>query len=439
MKVLAVLLLVSYAVAHGGDDYHMFKNWAKTKAMESCWGEENMKVYTVNMKKAVAKCNQVDAPELELPPYRSVDRFVNTMLSFARDMESNQFEQLYKMMSIINEEHYDHKQNYNNRRYGSGYPSRSSMTYSNNFNKMDDDMPWYMKNKFDQMDDQSSSMNKFKLMMAFKKMMSGMKNDDSFMMEKMMPYDMMKNKYNNKYGNMKDNKMDMDKFEKMYAMISEMKNEKKQFDFMSNDSPAVMPMQRSVMPKFMETPDFEKMANFMMSYRSKREANDDALALNDRLKEKIQAVFEEQQSKIGNMTCVLREMNVLNAENEIDVRAMKKDAEQYNMPSAWFKNRYEEIVDTCYEVATNLPAKLDEQEIVKGEFGSVNMGRVKSFMGCCKTAKQKLCMNQDIKNKIETNFGPVEEILESFKYQITENQLFTHVNQLLQGSEDQYM
>merc|ERR1711892_95413 len=140
------------------------------------------------------------------------------MLSFARDMESNQFEQLYKMMSIINEEHYDHKQNYNNRRYGSGYPSRSSMTYSNNFNKMDDE---------------SSSMNKFKLMMAFKKMMSGMKNDDSFMMEKMMPYDMMKNKYNNKYENMKD----MDKFEKMYAMISEMKNEKKQFDFMSNDSP----------------------------------------------------------------------------------------------------------------------------------------------------------------------------------------------------------
>merc|ERR1711936_283110 len=68
MKVLAVLLLASYAIAHGGDDYHMFKNWAQTKAMESCWGEENMKIYTVNMKKAVAKCHQVDAPELELPP-----------------------------------------------------------------------------------------------------------------------------------------------------------------------------------------------------------------------------------------------------------------------------------------------------------------------------------------------------------------------------------
>merc|ERR1739846_64748 len=115
----------------------------------------------------------------------------------------------------------------------------------------------------------------------------------------------------------------------------------------------------------------------------------------------------------------------------------KKDAEQHNLPSAWFKERYEQIVDTCYEVATNLPNQLDE--VVEGDFGTVKLGQIKSFMSCCKNAKQKLCMNQDIKNKIETNFGPVEEILESFKYQITENQLFTHVNQLLQGSEEEYM
>merc|ERR1711892_713389 len=126
----------------------------------------------------------------------------------------------------------------------------------------------------------------------------------------MMPYDMMKSQYNNKYG-MNDNKMDMNKFEKM----------------------------------------FEMMANFMANFRSKRAADTDALALNDRLKEKIQHVFEEQQSKVGNMTRVLREMNCLNAENEIDIRAMKQDIEQFNMPSAWFKNRYEEILDVCHEVA----------------------------------------------------------------------------------------
>jgi hypothetical protein len=264
-------------------------------------------------------------------------------------------------------------------------------------------------------------------MMMFKKMMNNMKNDESFMRDDMMSYDSMKSQYNNKYG--MNEQMDMHKFEKMFDMIKSMKHQEKQYD-----APIAARM-RSSMPMVQDSfADF-----FKNSFRSKRAADTDALALNDRLKEKIQHVFEEQQAKIGNMTCVLKEMNCMNAENEIDVRAMKKDAEQYKMPSVWFKNRYEEILDTCYEVATNLPGKLDEQEIVTGEFGTVNMGRVKSFMSCCQKSKQKLCMNQDIKNKIESNFGPVDEILESFNYQITEDQLFTQVNQLLQGSEDEYM
>merc|ERR1711936_302163 len=310
MKVLAVLLLASYAIAHGGDDYHMFKNWAQTKAMEGCWGEENMKIYTVNMKKAVAKCHQVDAPELELPPFRSVDRLVNTLVTHANNMESHQFEKLYRMMTFINDN------NYNQRRHHNNYDSMSCMKNFNNYEDQSD-FPFFMKKSYDQ----SPSMN--------------------------------------------------------------------------NKDDAVLPVQKSVMPSHAKwgTTDFEKMANIMLNFRSKREAND-ALALNDRLKEKIQAVFEEQQAKIGNMTCVLKEMNCLNDENEIDVRAMKKDAEQYNLPSAWFKERYEQIVDTCYEVATNLPNQLDE--VVEGDFGTVKLGQIKSFMSCCKNAKQKLCMNQDI-------------------------------------------
>merc|ERR1719500_1927042 len=242
-------------------------------------------------------------------------------------------------------------------------------------------------------------------MMMFKKMMNNMKNDESFMRDDMMSYDSMKSQYNNKYG--MNEQMDMHKFEKMFDMIKSMKETRKQYD-----APIASRMRSSMVP------DFGSMAEFFKnSFRSKRAADTDALALND----------------------ILKEMNCMNAENEIDVRAMKKDAEQYNMPSVWFKNRYEEILDTCHEVATNLPGKLDEQEIVTGEFGTVNMGRVKSFMSCCQKSKQKLCMNQDVKNKIEENFGPVDEILDSFKYQITEDQLFTQVNQLLQGSEDEYM
>merc|ERR1711892_294298 len=151
-------------------------------------------------------------------------------------------------------------------------------------------------------DNMDNKMDQFKMMMTFKKMMSNMKNDDSFMSEKMMPYDMMKSQYNNEFG-MNDNKMDMNQFEKMFQMISEMKSQKQQYE-------APVAAMRSSMN--FDMPDFEKMANLMANFRSKRAADTDSLALNDRLKEKIQHVFEQQQSKVGNMTCVLREMNCLN-------------------------------------------------------------------------------------------------------------------------------
>merc|ERR1711884_1008453 len=70
MKVLLVLAVAAAVSAHSGEDYKMFMKWAKGKAMESCWGEDNMKLLTLNMKKAVSKCMQEDAPVLDLPPFR---------------------------------------------------------------------------------------------------------------------------------------------------------------------------------------------------------------------------------------------------------------------------------------------------------------------------------------------------------------------------------
>ena len=65
-------------------------------------------------------------------------------------------------------------------------------------------------------------------------------------------------------------------------------------------------------------------------YQSKRQA-DDSLQLNDRLKEKLEHVMEEHVSEMSNMTCFLREMNVLNSRNNIDIAAMKADTENYNV------------------------------------------------------------------------------------------------------------
>ena len=43
--------------------------------------------------------------------------------------------------------------------------------------------------------------------------------------------------------------------------------------------------------------------------------------------------MNEHVEHVSNMTCVLREMNVIDQNNNIDVSAMKKDAEQYKVKS----------------------------------------------------------------------------------------------------------
>merc|ERR1719330_656676 len=150
--------------------------------------------------------------------------------------------------------------------------------------------------------------------------------------------------------------------------------------------------------------------------------------LGDRLVEKLAEQRHHMEAKIGNMTCVMRELNVLDASNNIDIQAMKRDIQKYTMPSEWFKTKYEHLLDTCYEMATNLPAEIAENSVITGEtFGTVKLGEVKMFTKCCEKAKTKLCMHQDIKNKVESNFGPMEDILQ--ETQLTEHEFFPLVMQ----------
>merc|ERR1711962_1144296 len=162
--------------------------------------------------------------------------------------------------------------------------------------------------------------------------------------------------------------------------------------------------------------------NMFNNMRYKRAAGDN-LDLGDRLVEKLAEQKHHMEAKIANMTCVMKELNVLDASNNIDVQAMKRDIQKYTMPSEWFKNKYEHLLDTCYEMATNLPADIAENSVVTGDsFG---------------TAKTKLCMHQDIKKKVESNFGPMEDILQ--ETQLTEHEFFPLVMQLLHGKEMDYM
>merc|ERR1712183_790796 len=228
-----------------------------------------------------------------------------------------------------------------------------------------------------------SQMDNMQMKFFMKQMMKNMMEDNSFNSENSMTYNRMENK----------NDM-MEVFNRM-------------FDNKMDNKP------ESRMSQFMDM--------FSRS-RSKRAAGQD-LDLGDRLVEKLNEQKHQMENKIGNMTCVLKEMGCLNHNNELDVNGMKEEAKQYTMPSPWFKEKCEEIVDTCYEMAENL--------------GTVNLAKLKMFMNCRHKAETKLCMNFDIKKKIESNFGPLEEIME--QTQLTEYELFPLVIQLLHGQEMEYM
>merc|ERR1719285_250302 len=236
-----------------------------------------------------------------------------------------------------------------------------------------------------------------------------------FMMKQMMEDMMKKSDSSMTYSHKSDDKMDkMDN----YKMDSHHGSSYKKND----------PMMR--MNQLMEM--------FSNSRRSKRQAGQGNLDLGDRLVEKLNEQKKAMEAKVGNMTCVLKQLKCLDKDNNIDVSEMKKDMEQYTMPSPWFADRYEEILDTCHDMATNLPDKIEENSVVTGEgFGTVNLAQIKSFMKCCSKAKTRLCMHQDIKKKIETNFGPLEDILG--QTQLTEYQIFPLVIQLLHGQEMDYM
>merc|ERR1711937_986941 len=359
MKLFLAVTLLAGVMTH--PDHGEFNKWAKNKAMESCWGEENMKIWTVRMKKAVAKCSHQDAPELLLPQFRAPYKTVNALLEGQEKAENN---------------------NNQFRPYSKNYDSADNMPMKwmmkmmmKNMNHDDDQYVDVMRMR--NMDPMESKMDKFEAM--FKKMFQNNMN-----------------KNYNSYDNMKHNRYDQQK----HNMYSNM------FDMQNSD---------------------------MFHSRHTRAAARSNLDLGDRLVEKLQGQKQEMEEKVGNLTCILQEVNVLDNNNEISVSSMKRDLEQYNLPSVWFKENYLELLDTCYQMATTLPAQVGEEYTVQGDFGTVNMAQVKMFMGCCSKAKAKLCMNYDIKKKIEENFGPLNDILSQSG--LTETQLFPLVEDLLHGHE----
>jgi len=370
MKLLALFLSVSAVSAMKGfpNEMETMKKWTYMKATESCFGQENMKQYMVNMKKAVAKCTQQDAPELNLPPFRNTYRFINTMLTNADQMEDNKMMQLFHVMNKMEKmREYSHH---------SAGPWDSDYDQSSYVEKMIKKS--MMREFMDQMFDHSSS-----------------NYDSSYDYN----YDHSSNSESSNYRNT------------MSALLGRRRGKRQ-----ANKGQA-------------------KGQGRKQGQGRKDNANTAPapLDIGDKLVEKLKYQQEQMEETIGNMTCVLRETGILNQQNKLDIRTQKQYFQQFKFENKWLKNRIEKVMELCVDLAKSVPEEYTEEYNYSEH---VNVGQVHMYMKCIKVHKIKTCMNNDIKEKIETNFGPLDKILE--QTQLTEEQLFPLVMNLLHGDEMEF-
>merc|ERR1712241_287375 len=369
MKVFAIVLLATATLGWEMEE-KMVKMWTKMKAHEACWGEENTKQYTVKMKKAIAKCTQQDAPELQLPIYRNPYRVVNGLLNGAQEHERYVVSLLETIANNMN---------------------------NNNNNRMHNNMNTMNTGNFNQRN----------------------------------------NGFNSQYGNSQYMNNDMvplsqEYVQKLATEVMRQMQTQNQYNTHSTSN---------VMGKLFQGQTFgsnqnQAFGNNFNNLRFKRQADagvTNVLDLGDRLRDKIVEAEKHAEQKIGNMTCVMKEMNIINDNHEIDLAAMKQELRQMDL-SEWFQARIEKDMDNCYAVAQNIPVDVQTAYAYPG---TPPLAKLKAFMTCCKAAKTQSCVYQDVRDKLEKNFGPLQKLLDTTG--LTEQQIFPLVLQLLHGSEMEFM
>merc|ERR1712038_819139 len=131
----------------------------------------------------------------------------------------------------------------------------------------------------------------------------------------------------------------------------------------------------------------EQMMKTFMHQKHKRAA-DDVFELGDRLTEKLKAETATMQAKLGNASCVLQELGIIDQNQNLDVNKMVKsveDGEWGQFPDQWLKEHHIKDCQTCATYADSIPKPVFD-ECAYGE----KWGRIILFFQCEKEAKYKL-------------------------------------------------
>merc|ERR1719220_2234304 len=168
--------------------------------------------------------------------------------------------------------------------------------------------------------------------------------------------------------------------------------------------------QESQTNNYFKSSPFEKMEQMMKTFmhQKHKRAADDVFELGDRLTEKLKAETATMQAKLGNASCVLQALGIIDQNQNLDVNKMVKsveDGEWGQFPDQWLKEHHIKDCQTCATYADSIPKPVFD-ECAYGE----KWGRIILFFQCQKEAKYKLCMNHDMKEKLEKSFGSLEEL-----------------------------
>merc|ERR1711997_1333898 len=177
---------------------------------------------------------------------------------------------------------------------------------------------------------------------------------------------------------------------------------------------------------------FEKM---MQSMNRNKRATDDLFELGDRLTEKLKEETVEMQAKLGNASCVLKELDIIDQNENLDVSGMVQSIERGEwgeFPDEWLKEQHIKDCRNCATFADSIPKTVFE-ECAYGE----KWGRIMMFFHCENEAKFKCCMNHDMKLKLEKSFGSLESLEEATG--LPEYQLLPMTMKLLNEQMDMFM
>ena len=84
----------------------------------------------------------------------------------------------------------------------------------------------------------------------------------------------------------------------------------------------------------------------------------DLYELGDRLSEKLMVQREEMKEKMGNWSCIMQELKLVDENMELDLENMLDDVKSMNIRDKWLEDNTIEDIRTCYAVSRCFPTSI---------------------------------------------------------------------------------